>query len=273
MIKFLRSLKRKFEPFFLGINKRFRFVFSVLAMASIILFSSFFFFDTAFIFLPLLILASYFCTYFCVLEGIEKREWQMLFIMPVVLTVSFYLFYFLFIPVRWITRIPFIIIYSFSLYAILLTSNIFNVGVERSLQLYRAAFAINYFFHTVVLFLLLSVVLLLKQVFIVNAIAVFIIIFPLSLQLLWSVRPKTTIDRKLFDYSLFIAICLAELTMVVSFFPLQTPIVALFLTTCYYSITGLVNHYIDEKLYTPTIREYLIVIVVVTIMVALSLQW
>ncbi|MEO6508338.1 MAG: hypothetical protein ABIO02_00130 [Patescibacteria group bacterium] len=272
-MKLLRLFKKYFEPFFLSINKRVRFVFSVLAIGATLLLSSFFYFDTFFIFLPILILGAYFCTYFSILEGIEKKEWIMLFIMPVVLTVSFYLFYFLFFPVRWITRIPFLLIYSFSLYAILLTSNIFNVGVERSLQLYRAAFAINYFFHTVVLFLLFSILFLFKQIFFINAFAAFLIVFPLALQLLWSVKPKVSIDKKVVDYSLFTALCIAELAMIVSFVPLQAPIMALLLTACYYCISGLIYHYIDEKLYTPTIREYLVVIIIVTMIALLTIKW
>jgi hypothetical protein len=272
-MKLLRLLKKHLEPTFLNINKRFRFVFSVLALGAILLISSLFYFESAWVFLPVLLLAAYCVTYFSILEGIEKKEWLMLFIMPVLLTFSFYAFYFLFIPVRWITRIPFLIIYGFSFYAILLTSNIFNVGVDRSLQLYRAAFAINYFFQTVVLFLLLSVVFLFKQVFLVNALLVFIIVFPLSLQLLWSVKPKVTIDRKTIIYSLFISLCLAEVTIILSFLPLQATIISLFLTAVFYSISGLIYHYIDEKLYGPVFREYMIVLVVVGIIVALSIQW
>lgn len=266
-------LHKYLQPTFLNINKRFRFVFSVLALAGVLLFSSFFYFETALIFIPVLFFCAYFFTYFSILEGIEKKEWVLLFIMPVAFTIAFYSFYFLFFPVRWITRIPFLILFSFSFYAILLTSNIFNVGVERSLQLYRAAFAINYFFQTVVLYLLLSILFLFKQIFIVNAVIVFIIIVPLTLQLLWSVKPKVSIDRKIVDYSLFVGVCIAQIALVLSFVPLQAPIMALFLTACYYSIAGLIYHYIDEKLYRPTVKEYLIVIIVVSVIVALSIQW
>jgi len=66
--------------------------------------------------------------------------------MPIVLSIAFYMFYFLF-PVRWITRIPFIALYAIAIYATLLCSNIFSIGVEKSLQLYRAAFSINFLFQ------------------------------------------------------------------------------------------------------------------------------
>jgi hypothetical protein len=269
----LKSFRKKIESQFLKINKRIRFVGSVMILTGFLLFTTFFYFDKAWIFIPLLVLGSFFATYFSVLEGIEKREWIMLFIMPILLTVSFYVFYFFSIPIRWITRIPFLIVYSFSCYAILLTSNIFNVGVERSLQLYRAAFAINYFFQAVILFLSLSVLFFLKQMYYVNALGVFVIVFMLTLQLLWSVKPKTTIDRKIYSYAVLISLLLSEAAIVISFIPFQAPIMALFITAGYYSLAGIIQYYIDNRLFRPVIREFVFVIIFVTAIVLLSIQW
>ena len=67
----------------------------------------------------------------------------MLFLLPILLSVAMYLFYFLF-PVRWLTRIPFVLVYGISMYAVLLSSNIFNVGVEKNLQLFLA-FSLSHF--------------------------------------------------------------------------------------------------------------------------------
>jgi hypothetical protein len=52
-------------------------------------------------------------TYFSILEGIEKIELLMLFFMPIVISIAFYISYFLF-PARWLTRIPFVAIYAVS---------------------------------------------------------------------------------------------------------------------------------------------------------------
>ena len=158
------------------IEKRVRFVISTFCMISLMLFSTFFLFDKVWLFIPFLIAAAYFFTFFSILEGIEKIEWLTLFLMPVLCTVAAYLFYFLF-PVRWITRIPFIMIYGFSIYAILLTSNIFNVGVDRSLQLYRAAFSVNYFYQTLISFLIFNAIFSFKQNFIVNGLLAGLILY------------------------------------------------------------------------------------------------
>ncbi len=234
--------------------------------------ASFFFFDAFWIFIPILFIASYIFTFFSVLEDIEKVEWAMLFLMPVLFTITCYLFYFLF-PVRWLTRVPFLISYGVSMYAIFLTSNIFNVGVGKSLQLYRAAFSVNYFYQTLILFLLLIVIFSFKQMFIINGLLIFITTLPLSMQLLWSVKPKTTLDRHIFTYSLLISAILMQLGIALSFVPVKSTILGLFLTACYYSLTGLFHNYLDQKLFSQTIREYLFVIGFVSLIFLLSIQW
>ena len=133
----------------LQIDKRLRFVIGSLFLTGIMLVATFFFFDKAFIFLPLLALASYLVVYFALVEDIEKIEWIMLFFMPIVISIAFYIFYFLF-PIRWLTRIPFLTVYAIFIYASLLCSNIFNVGVEKSLQLYRAAYSVNILFLSLI---------------------------------------------------------------------------------------------------------------------------
>lgn len=268
----LSRLKKSVIGLSADIEKRLRFVISVLALTGLMLVATFFFFDQAIIFIPLFITVAYLGTFFSVLHGIEKVEWFTLFIMPVIFTIFFYLFFLLF-PVRWLTRVPFLMIYAFSVYAILLTSNIFNVGVEKSLQLYRAAFSVNYFYQTFVMFLIANVVFSFRMNPVINAAIMFALTFLLSLQLLWSVKPKTILDRSQINYSILISVIISQLTMVLSFVPLKLSILALVVTAAYYSLCGLFYHYIEQKLFTKTIREYIIVMGFVLIIVLLSLQW
>ena len=267
-----KSIRKQIEKTFGQMEKRIRLVAAAIIMTALMVVSTFFFFDLFWVFIPVLSIAAYICTYLAVLEDIDNIEWSMLFLMQVLFTVSFYVFYFLF-PVRWITRVPFMFMYGCSLYAILLTSNIFNVGVGKSLQLYRAAFSVNYFYQTIITFLLFNVLFSFKQSFIVNGLVCFIITLPLCFQLLWTVRLKTYIENQVRNYSIFIAIIIAELVLVMSFVPVKSTIFALFLTACYYTLTGLVYNYIDNKLFRQTIREYVFVAGFVTLIVFLSIQW
>ena len=264
--------KQKIINAFLKIEKRLRFVISTLILVFLVLFSTFFQFNAALVFIPVLILASYFLTYFAIIEELEKSEWITLFMLPVIFTVSFYLFYFLF-PVRWLTRVPFIALYGISIYAILLTSNIFNVGVEKSLQLYRAAFSVNYFYQTVIVFLVSNIIFFIRETFFLNGVVAGIVAFPLSLQLYWSVKLNQTIDRDLLRYSFFTALIIAQIVMISSFVSLRPTIAALFATVSYYSISGLVAAFLDNRLFNTSIREYVFVWVFVFVIVLLTLDW
>lgn len=254
------------------IERRIRFVVSALLMTFIMFIATFFFFDKAFYFIPLFLIVSYSVTYFSILQGIEEHEWLLLFLMPLLFTTAFYLFYLLF-PVRWLTRLPFVFIYGFSFYAILLTSNIFNVGVEKSLQLYRAAFSVNFFYQTLVMFITSNVIFALRLNPLINGLLIFIVTFLLSLQLLWSVRPKKHIERQLVNYSLLVSFFIVQLGIVLSFVPVKLSVTALFITAAYYSLCGLLYHYLEQKLFAQTIREYIFVICFVAIITLLSLQW
>lgn len=268
----MTTLLKFFQKKFLKIEKRLRFIISALSLSFLMLFSTFFFFDKVWFFIPFFAAVAYFFTYFALLEEIKGLEWLMLFLMPILLTVSFYLFYFLF-PGRWLTRLPFILIYTISIYAILLTSNIFNVGVEKSLSLYRAAFSVNFFYQAVIAFLFFNLLASFKERFLINAVISGGVGFILSLQLFWSVRLKESLEKEIVSYAFLVAVAMSEVALAASFVPLKTTIFALFLTGTYYSLAGLIYNYIDQRLFSQTIREYGLVLGFVFLIVLLSISW
>lgn len=265
---FIRTINRRA----IKIEKRLRLVISSLIMVFLMIFSTSFYFDKAPIFIAVFTIVGFLVSYFALLEEIEDMDWFGLFFLPIVLTVFFYLFYFLF-PGRWLTRLPFSIFYGISFYAVLLCSNIFNVGVEKSLQLYRAAFSINYFYLTVVSFLIFNVLFSFKAVFLLNALIVGSSTFFLSIHLFWTIRLKRHLEREVIIKSAFMALILIETTIITSFVPLRTPIVSLFLTTTFYSLGGLVYNQIDGKLFKETTREYIGVWIFVLLITFLSITW
>jgi len=62
------------------IDKRYRFGISAVILTSLMAFSTSFYFNKAFIFIPLFIIVAYLLTYFSILEDIEKIEWFSLFL-------------------------------------------------------------------------------------------------------------------------------------------------------------------------------------------------
>ena len=111
-----------------------------------------------------------------VFEGIDGVELIMLFIMPVIFVLSLYVFYSL-LPVRWLTRLPFLALFSLGYYAMLLSSNIFNIGVEKSIQLYRAAFSVNYISLTLIIFVLYIVLLSFRLNFFISRLKTLLYLF------------------------------------------------------------------------------------------------
>lgn len=255
------------------IPKRIRVVMCTGIMTLSLLVSTFFPFSEWWWFFGIaLILIAYFTTYIAVFEGIDGVEWYMLFIMPIFLTIALYIFYSL-LPVRWLTRIPFLFLFGLTYYAMLLASNILNIGVDKSLQLYRAAFSVNYLMQVFIVFLLTQVSLTFKLSFILNGGILFFIGTILALQLYWSVNPEATFNRKLLLFSIGMGILLFELAVIVSFIPFKTNVAALIYTALYYSLNGIVYHYLDGRLFKNTVREYAFVSIFVFFIAFLTLNW
>lgn len=257
---------------FLKIEKRLRFVISSLIMSFFFLFSTFFFFDKAIFFVPFLIGISYFLTYFALLEEIEKIEWIMLFLIPILFVITTYLFYFLF-PGRWLTRIPAVIFFGISYYAILLCSNIFNVGVEKSLQLYRPAFSVNVFYQLVILFFLLQVIFSFRFNFLINGLLTGVISFILSLHFFWTRQLKLHFEREVILNAVFVSLLLFQTTVVLSFIPINSSILSLFIVALYYTQTNLIFNFLEKTLFKETIREYLIVLIFIFIVTLFAINW
>jgi hypothetical protein len=254
------------------ISKRYRLILSVLILTLLFLFSTFFFFDKAIIFVPLLLIGSFLAVLFVIFDEIYSFGYFTFFFMPTFLSLIFYLFYFLF-PGRWLTRFPFVFFYAVSLYANLLITNIFYIGVEKNLQLYRAAFSVNFLYQNILAFFFFNVLFSFHQTFLINMIFSALVVFALAIHLFWSIRLKKYLEKRVLDFSILLAVIIAEVSFVISIVPVRTTVAALFLTAVYYSLAGIFYHYLDNKLFKETIREYLIVLIFVFIITVLTLSW
>jgi len=279
MKTFIMSLLIMIKKYFNLINnritkydKRMRIVVGSLLMVAVMLIATFYFFDKAWIFIPTFLLVTYVVTWFTISEGIRKVEWIMLFIMPLLFTIAIYFFYFLF-PVRWLTRFPFVVFYGLSLYAILLSSNIFNVGVKTNLQLYRAAFSVNYFYQIFTIFLIINVILSLQLSFIINGVLVSILSIVMLLHLLWTVKLDLAIEKEIWFYCIVMGLVMGELAILLSFIPMRAAISALLISATYYSLAGLIYSYYNQRYFKEIIREYIFVIIFVILIGFLSLKW
>ncbi len=269
-MRVLKTVKKSIFKKFQRIPTRIRFAISTLALTFVTGVSTLYFMEEMPIFIPLLILSTYVMTYFALLEDIEKVEWFFLFVMPIAFTILSYSFYLLF-PVRWLTRAPFLIFYAVSIYALLLSSNIFNVGVKKTLRLYRAAFSINFLYQTIVLFFFFNLLFSLRLSFLYNAVLTFIAVYILAIQVLWSVNPSLEVDAEVSHMSLLISVFLAEAVIVLSFININVSIFALFLVSFYYLLTGLSYAYLTQMFFKKNIQGYIISFAFVTVITLISL--
>lgn len=254
------------------VGKRRRFIFGSIFMTLIFIMTSFLNFASARFFILPVMAASYFISFFAILEDISGIEWLMLFLLPVFFTATFYTFYFFF-PGRWLTRLPYSIIYAVSIYAIMLCSNILNVRTNTPLALFRAAFSINYLFLTVTCFLVFNIILSLKLNFVFNFVLFMGVLFPLGLQFVWSVNPRSHLQRELIGLGLIIALIIAEIATIFSFMPIKPVILALLLTAGFYSLCGLFQAHLENRLFRERIREYLFVLIFVFLVAMLTVRW
>ncbi|MBI4066958.1 hypothetical protein HY407_01135 [Candidatus Gottesmanbacteria bacterium] len=205
-------------------------------------------------------------------EDIGGSEWLTLFILPVLFTLSVALFYFL-LPVRWLTRVPTVIFYAVGMYAILLSENIYNVAANRSIQLLRAAQSVGFLITLVILFLFVNIIFSFHLPIWQNFIVLSIIATFLYLQLFWAVLLEERISKRLLSLCLFLGFGIGELAYAFSYWPIRSTILALFISAVFYSIGGIVQEHLLEKLFKGVVGEYMWVTGAVFVLVLLATQW
>ncbi len=255
-----------------GLKKRYRILISTFILTLTFLYATFFPPDKVFLFFFVFIILSYLSTYFSILENIEGVEWFSLFVMPVVISMVFYIFYFLF-PGRWLTRIPFLVVFSISFYAILLSNNILNTTVEKNIQLYRAAFSVNYLFQSISFFLFGVILFSLFKGPLVNFLAVFLFSFLLSSQFIWSITLKERIDLELLRYVLLISFLTSQVALILSFAPVSEVMFGLTISAFFYFVSGYVYLVLEKRLFPENLREFWTIISIVVIILLFSLRF
>ncbi len=204
-------------------------------------------------------------------EGMTKLKAAVLLILPVMFTLAVASFYFL-LPIRWLTRIPVALAFGISFYCLLLAQNVFNVAATRTIPLYRAASTVSFLFTLVTSFFLYNVVFALKLPFYWNGVAVFLISFPLVMQILWSMEMEK-LTAQILTLSILLSLVVGESALALSFWPVAPTIWSLALSTVLYIIVGVVTQVMRERLSKQIIWEYFGIGLGVLIFSILSTQW
>jgi len=213
-------------------------------------------FNLRFRFLLGLSVLTYLVSLWALQEGIDRLKAVLLLILPTLFTLAVASFYFL-LPVRWLTRLPVAIIFGLSFYLLLLSQNVFNVAAVRTIPLYRAASTVAFLFTLITSFFLFNVAFAFNLLFFINGLLVFGISFPLILHILWSLEMEERLKFNTIAYSLILALCLGEIALVLSFWPMVTIIWSLTLSSLTYVLLGLSTSYLRGRFGNRLMWEYL----------------
>ncbi len=203
------------------------------------------------------------------LKGIE---FVTLLTLPTLFTAAVTLFYFL-LPTRWITRIPIASLYILGMYALLLTENIYNVAAERSIALLRAAHTVGFLLTLITYFLLLSTVFALREHALFTTVMVMLLSAPLVFQILWAIELSEKASSRLYHLTAALTVLFTQFAWVLSFWPVKTSIKALLITTIFYSVTGLAQQFLVERMYKKTVIEFASVSIIVGIIFVITTNW
>lgn len=203
------------------------------------------------------------------LSGVELVT---MFVLPVLLSASFALFFLIFLPTL-VPRLLLLFCFAFSLYIILLSENIFNVSAVRGIPLLRAAQTVGYLSTLFVSFAFYS--LLFSMGFDSWLIGLIVMASGTVLfaQAFWQIELKENLSNDLINAALVGGLIIGQIAVMLTFWPLRPLGAGLALTTIVYVVLGLLQHQIKDKLNVSTAREYLIVGVAVFLLLILITNW
>jgi len=205
-------------------------------------------------------------------EGLGRNATLLTLVLPVFFSLGVGLFWFL-LPVNVLTQIPIILVYSAGIYTLCLTSNIYTVSAIRTIALQRAAKGVGFVMTLFTSFLLFDTILSLRQPVYINFFLIIIVSFPLILQSLWTIPLSSSIGKKLVIYTAVLTLIMAQISMLLYFWPVKIVVGSLFLTTLMYILLGLAQAKFEGRLFLQTVREYLLVGIVVFIGMFIATSW
>lgn len=205
-------------------------------------------------------------------EGITFTKAVVLLILPTFFTIAVASFYFL-LPVRWLTRLPVAVTFGLTFYLLLLAQNVFNVASLRTIPLYRAASTASFLFTLLSAFFLYHVIFSFNLLYLWNGVVVFLISFPLVLQLLWSIEMADKVSMAVWVQSFVISLVLGELALSFSFWPAPTTIWSLSLSSAMYVLLGLTTQHLKGRMNKRLVWEYILIGIMVFVVSFFATSW
>ncbi len=205
-------------------------------------------------------------------ETVGRNATLLTLVLPVAFTAGVGFFYFL-LPSALLARLPVVFLYGLGMYALLLTANIYNVAAIRTIALLRAAHAVGFLLTLATSFFLFDTVWSFRLAPWVNGGGALLLSFPLVLQSVWSIELDERVNPRLILWSAVVSAVLGEIGFMISLWPVTVVVASLFLTTVLYVLLGFLQAELVGRLFARTVKEYLLVGLVVLLAVYLSSKW
>lgn len=204
-------------------------------------------------------------------KDIRENFSVVLFILPFFYSLSFGLFYFL-APARFLTRIIMTSFYAVGLYSLFLSQNIFTVASIRTIALLSGARIVSFVITLISYFFLSNIVFTLDFTILPTAFLIFVFSFFLIFQSLWTYNLEK-FPKALMPWALILSLCLAEVSLILWFWPTSPTVIALFLTGFFYTITGISHVFLDRRLFKGVMWEYIWVGIIVFLVLVMFTSW
>lgn len=215
---------------------------------------------------------SYLLTAWVLFQNLDGVEWLTIVPLPAFFALAVSSFYFL-LPASWLARAAILLIYGLGMYALLLAGNIFTIAKVRTIQLLRAAQAAIFFFCLIAALLAYNTVFSLGLWFLWNGLLCAAITVLLSFTFYWSIRLEKRLSREVLGLTLRSGIMIGFLATIASFFPANLWPTSLLLMSGMYTLLGLGQSALEQRLFTNTVREYVGAFIAVAIMFFVMLPW
>jgi len=205
-------------------------------------------------------------------EGIGKNMTVLTLVLPAFFTAGVGVFWFL-LPTSIFARLPIIIFYGVGIYVLCLTSNIYSVAAIRTIALLRAAHGVGFVLTLVTSFLVYDAILSLRTLLPITAVSVALLSFPLYLQGLWAVSLEKEYSKDLIYATGVFSLIMGEIALFLHFWPVTVVVGSLFLTVAMYMLLGLGQAKTEGRLFSQTVREYLLVGALVFLGMFFATRW
>lgn len=205
-------------------------------------------------------------------ENLGRNMTLLTLVLPVMFTLGVGFFWFL-LPANIYARIPIIIFYGVGIYILCLTANIYSVASVKTIALLRAARGVGFVLTLLISFLIYDAILSVRTEIYYMVPLVFALSFPLYLQGFWSMVLEEKGTKELTLLALISSLVTAEIAAALYFWPVTIVVGSLFLTVSCYMLLGLGQSKLEGRLFKSTVREHLLVGVLIFAAMLIATRW